>query len=261
MPDSPTASDAATGFKDHFSGTAAEYARFRPRYPDALFAHLATLPPQRTSAWDCATGSGQAAVALARHFRRVVATDASAEQVAHAEPHPGVEYRTAPAERSGLPDASVDLVTVAQALHWFDRPAFYAEAARVLRPGGILAVWCYGAMEVPSPALQRTLDRFYGETVRPHWPPERELIEEGYRSIRLPFPELPPPAFRIEARFTLDALIGYVGTWSATQRYRESTGRDPLPGLREALARDWPEPAEPRIVRWPLALRIGRPPG
>lgn len=249
-----------TPFKDHFSGTAASYARYRPRYPDALFTYLATLPPERTAAWDCATGSGQAAVALASHFVRVVATDASAEQIAHAEPHPRVEYRTAPAERSGLPDASVDLLTVAQALHWFDQDAFRAEAARVLRPGGVLAVWCYGRMELPDGALQRTLDRYYTETVGPYWPPERRWIEEGYRTLRLPFPELAPPAFAMEARLGLDALVGYLGTWSATQRFQHATGRDPLPDLRDTLARDWPAAEEPRLVRWPLALRIARRP-
>lgn len=247
-------------FKDHFSGSAADYARYRPRYPDALFAHLAALPPARTAAWDCATGSGQAAVALARHFPRVIATDASAEQLAHAEPHPRVEYRTAPAEQSRVPDESVDLVTVAQALHWFDQDAFHGEATRVLRPGGVLAAWCYGRMELPRLALQRTVDRFYTEIVGPYWPPERRWIEEGYRTLRLPFPELAAPAFAMEARLSLDALVGYLGTWSATRRCHQATGRDPLPQLRDALARDWPAPEEPRRVRWPLALRIARRP-
>ena len=252
--------ESSSPFPDHFSCTAAAYARHRPRYPDALFAYLAALAPERTVAWDCATGSGQAAVALVRHFPRVIATDASAEQIAHAAPHPRVEYRTAPAEHSGLPDASAELITVAQALHWFDRDAFYAEAARVLRPGGVLAVWSYGALELPGGALQHGIDRFYTETVGPYWPPERLSVEEGYRTLRLPFPEIAPPSFTMEARLSLDALIGYVGTWSAVQRYREATGEDPLPELRDELARDWSATEELRLVRWPLALRVARRP-
>jgi SAM-dependent methyltransferase len=245
-------------FQDHFSGSAAGYARYRPRYPAALFTYLASVAPQRRAAWDCATGSGQAAIALAEHFAQVVATDASAEQVAHAEPHSRVEYRVAAAERSGLRNASVDLVTVAQALHWLDLRAFYAEATRVLRPGGVLAVWCYGHLELPSAALQRCVDLFYAETVGPYWPPERRLVEDGYRSLDFPLPELSAPAFAMEARMSLEALVGYIGTWSATQRYVQATGHDPLPGLMRELARHWREPQVPRMVRWPLSLRIGR---
>jgi SAM-dependent methyltransferase len=245
-------------FHDHFSAAAAEYARFRPRYPDALFAWLASLAPERAVAWDCATGNGQAAVGLAGHFARVVATDASPEQLAHAEPHPRVEYAVAPAERSGLPDASVDLVAVAQALHWFDLPAFHVEAARVLRGGGVLAAWCYGALELAAPALQRPIEAFYHGTLGPYWPPERRWVEDGYRSLPLPLAEVPAPPFTMESRLDLDALIGYVGTWSATRRHHAATGHDALSDLRDALARGWGDPGEPRLVRWPLALRVGR---
>jgi SAM-dependent methyltransferase len=247
-------------FHDHFSAGAAEYARFRPRYPAALFAFLAGLPSERSMAWDCATGSGQAAVALAEHFARVIATDASAAQIAHGEPHPHVQYQVAAAEQSGLPGASVDLISVAQALHWFDLPAFYTEAARVLRPGGILAAWCYAVLTLPSPELQRCVDRFYKETVGPYWPPERALVEDGYRSLPFPWPEIPSPAFAMEAPMSLDTLIGYLGTWSATQRYRLATGVDPLPDLREELATLWGDPQTLMIIQWPLALRVGRKP-
>lgn len=245
-------------FPDHFSDRAAEYARFRPRYPAKLFTYLASLVAPRTTAWDCATGSGQAALALAEHFARVFATDASAEQLAHARPHPKVEYRIAAAERSGLDSASVDLITVAQALHWFDIPAFFVEARRVLRPGGVLAVWCYRRLEIVGGALRGALDRFYSETVGPYWPKERHLVEDGYRALDFPFPELSAPAFAMEARMSLEALIGYLGTWSATQGYVRATGQDPLPAFMRELMRHWTRPNEPRSVRWPLALRVGQ---
>jgi len=245
-------------FSDHFSGVAGAYAEFRPRYPEALFQWLAGLAPGRELGWDCATGSGQAAVALAPLFDRVVATDASAEQIAAAPPHPRVEYRVAPAESSGLAAGSVDLVTVAQALHWFDRPAFYAEAARVLDPDGVLAVWTYGHPHVDPPEADAVFQEFYSETVGPYWPPERALVDAGYRTIEFPFPEVDPPPFEMETHWTLAALLGYVATWSATTRFRRARGFDPVPALEEALAPQWGDPEEARRIRWPLAMRVGR---
>jgi SAM-dependent methyltransferase len=158
----------------------------------------------------------------------VVATDASEAQLAHAERAANVTYRRALAHESGLPDHSVDLVTVAQALHWLDRPAFYAEARRVLAPRGLVAVWCYSLMRV-GPAIDPLVDRFYHETVGPYWPPERRHTEDGYRTLEFPFAELVPPAFAIRARMTLEQLGGYLGTWSATARCRAATGHDPVP--------------------------------
>jgi len=241
-------------FRNHFSGAAAAYATFRPHYPDALFAFLAAHAPGRALAWDCGTGSGQAALGLARHYTRVLATDASADQIAHATPHSGVEYRVATAERSGLADRSVDLVTAAQALHWFDTHAFFDEVRRVFVPGGVLAVWCYNLLEV-EPSIDRVVRRFYTDTVGPFWPAERRLVETGYRTIAFPFPELPVPAFTMEHAMTLSQLGGYVRTWSATMRYVEARGHDPVDALLEELAPYW---GDARITRWPLAVRAGR---
>ena len=241
-------------FRDHFSRAAAGYASFRPHYPDALFDFVAARAPGLDLAWDCGTGSGQAALGLAHHFKRVVATDASATQIAHATPHSAVEYRVAPAERSGLADRSVDLVTAAQALHWFDIAAFWAEVRRVLVPGGVLAVWCYDLLEV-GPDVDRILRRFYSETVGPFWPPERRLVETGYRTVPFPFVELPVPTFGMEHAMTLSQLGGYVRTWSATIRYMDARGRDPVDALLEELAPLW---GEARTTRWPLAVRAGR---
>jgi SAM-dependent methyltransferase len=244
-------------FKDHFSETAAGYASFRPHYPDRLFAFLAEKAPRRERAWDCATGSGQAAIGLAGRFKEVIATDASAEQIAHAAPHNGIMYRVAEAEASGLASESVDLVTVAQALHWFDLPAFFAEVKRVLVPGGLLAVWTYPDFRI-APEIDRIVRRYYSETVGPYWPPERSMVEEGYRSILLPFPEIEVPLFEIERAITLAGLAGYLRTWSATRRYLAERGHDPVADLLPPLAGLWGDPTVSREMRSPLRLRVAR---
>lgn len=244
-------------FKDHFSAGSPDYARFRPRYPAALFDWLASRSPAAALAWDVATGSGQAAVELASRFDRVVATDASAAQLASAERRPNVEYRREPAERSSLGAGSVDLVTVAQALHWFDHERFFAEASRVLRPGGLLAVWCYEVFET-APAVDAIVSRFYHDVIGAWWPPERRWIETGYADLVMPFPRVEAPAFALTARWDLDALVGYLGTWSAVQRYRADRGSDPLPAVRASLAEAWGDPAEERLVAWPLKLQAAR---
>lgn len=243
-------------FKDHFSTHAGGYARYRPRYPAELFAFLASVSPGRRLAWDCATGNGQAAVGLADHFEQVIATDASARQIGEAEPHPRVTYRTGLAERSGLDGGSVDLTTVAQALHWFDFDAFFAEARRVAAPGGLLAVWVYDLLRV-APAVDAVLLRYHEEIVGPHWPPERKWVDERYQSIPFPFEEIPAPAFEMRAEWTLDDLTGYLGTWSAAKRYQKERGEDPLDLIRPDLEAAWGGPAA-REIRWPLILRVGK---
>lgn len=249
-------------FKDHFSAASDRYAAYRPDYPAALFVWLAGLRPRsgtsaaRDTAWDCATGSGQAALGLAPHFRRVIASDASAEQIRHAAPHPGIEYRVAPAEASGLADRSVDLVTVAQAAHWFDLPCFYAEVARVLKPGGVLALWGYGRMVLPG-EMDAPFRRFYAETVGPYWPPERALIDDAYRSLDFPFAEVAAPAFAIEVEWTLPRLLDYLSTWSAVKRYQAEQTHDPLPALMAELLPAWGDSETARQLEWPLFLRVG----
>jgi len=244
-------------FHDHFSDVAKRYADFRPHYPAALFDFLATLKPRNSLVWDCACGNGQATVDLARRFDRVVATDASREQIASAKPNPNVEYRVAPAEQSGLSDGSVALITVAQALHWFDFDRFYAEAKRVLTSDGVLATWAYGINEVEGEAVNELVQNFYSKIVGPYWPPERKLVEEGYRSIPFPFAEIPAPKFRMESRWTFEQLLGYFSTWSATNRYIKSTGRNPLEPLSAQLSRVWGDASSSRLVVWPLSLRVG----
>lgn len=241
--------------KDHFSSVSANYAEFRPRYPESLYRWLTANAPGTARVWDCACGSGQASVDLAKTFAQVVATDLSAEQLRQARSHPRIEYRVALAEDSGLPPASQDLVTVAQALHWFDCQRFYAEVRRVLRPGGLLAVWSYSVCTLESAAADALLQSFYAHTVGPYWPAERHHVESGYRSLPFPQPELPTPEFAMALRWTLDQLVGYLGSWSATSRYIKAHGVDPVPALRAQLQNHWPAGDGRLGIMWPLKVR------
>jgi SAM-dependent methyltransferase len=243
---------------DNFGRQADKYARYRPRYPDELFEYLAGLCPGRDLAWDCATGSGQAAISLARHFGRVMATDISARQIAQAAPHPGVTYQVNPAHVSGLPDVSADLVTVATALHWLELESFYSEVSRVTKPGGVLAAWCY-LDAVVAPAIDPVLIRYRREVVGADWAFEVCLVFDHYRTMPFPFAELTPPGdFVARARWSLEDALGYLDSWSATQRYRDRTGEDPRSIILPDLAAGWGDPAEVREVTWPLFMRVGR---
>jgi SAM-dependent methyltransferase len=214
------------------------------------------VTPRHDLAWDCGTGNGQAAVDLAAHFAAVHATDASEAQLAHTRPHARVTYRPATESDSGLAPGSVDLVTAAQAFHWFDGGAFFREARRVLRPGGVVAIWCYGLMRV-GPDADSLLRRFHDVTLGPDWAPPRALVNSLYRGVEFPFAELEAPAFEIEQDLDLPALGRYLGTWSAVRRYIARTGRDPVPGLLGRLGAVWGGPETIRSTCWPIGLRVG----
>lgn len=244
-------------FADHFSERAEAYAAHRPSYPASLFAFLVAQCPRHDLAWDCGTGNGQAAVGLAEHFAAVHATDPSRAQLARARPHPRVTYRRAREAESGLPAASADLVVAAQAFHWFDARAFFDEVRRVLRPGGLVAVWCYGLPRI-APDIDSRLRHFHDVTVGRDWPPGRELVNTLYRDVRLPFAEITAPEFAIYQPLDLVALGRYVSTWSAVQRYRVRTGLDPVPDLVEEIRPAWGHAHATRPVTWPIGLRSGR---
>ena len=245
-------------FKDHFSSHAGSYASFRPGYSEQVFDFVASLPRRRELAWDCATGNGQAALGLAERFARVIATDASEQQVALALPHPRVEYQRALAEDSGLPSGSVDLVAVAAAVHWFDFDRFYAEVERVLAPGGALAVWAYDLLQI-DPELDVLVRRLAREIVGSYWPPERRWVDEEYRTLPFPFTEVAVPPLWMEARWDFQHFLQYLGTWSATTRYLQATGRDPRELLRRQLEEAWGDAGQPRTIRWPVMMRAGYP--
>jgi SAM-dependent methyltransferase len=243
-------------FKDHFSGHAAAYRAARPTYPAAPYDWLARQAPARVLAWDVACGNGQASVGLAAHFRHVIATDASCEQIAHALAQPRVEYRVEPAEHCSLSEASADLIVVAQALHWLDRPAFYAQVRRVAKPGALLAVWCYGLCTVTA-HVDRAVARLYEGVVGRYWPPERSHLETGYADLDFPFaaPPSPTPKFEIVEHWRLAQFCAYLRTWSAVQRYRVAEHEDPLVQVEPEWRAAWGTAR--RAVRWPLHLRVG----
>jgi SAM-dependent methyltransferase len=242
---------------DHFSTVSAGYATYRPRYPASLFQALAAVAPVRALAWDCGCGSGQASVALAEWFEQVHATDVSAAQVQAALPHARVTYHVAPAQESGLPDSRAALITVAQALHWFDVDAFHAEATRVLMPGGVIAEWSYALMETPAhPAVSQVVNALDVE-VRAWWPPERRHVDTQYADLAFPFTSLDIGAHHMSAEWTPEELLGYLATWSAITRFRAAQGTDPLVACAAALAAAWPASGTVHI-RWPLTVRVGR---
>lgn len=243
-------------FHDHFSEGSAAYREARPTYPRQLFEWLATASPATTRAWDCACGNGQATVPLAEFFDEVVGTDASEKQLAEAEQGSRVVYRRATAEASGLDAASVDLVTCAQAAHWFDHAAFHREVRRVLCPGGLLAVWTYGVHSV-SPEVDRVVGRYYTEIVGPFWPPERTHVDEHYVNLPFPFARISTPAFEMSHSWDLGQLVAYLETWSATREFKRSSGRDPLEIIGSELASAWGDPTDRRTMKWPLTLLAG----
>jgi len=243
-------------FPDHFSASAARYASYRPSYPPDLFGWLAKTTGERERAWDCGTGSGQAAIALAAHFNEVVATDASHSQLTHAVRAERVHYAAMTAEDSALASRSVHLITVAQALHWFDLSRFYPEARRVLAPGGTLAVWSYGLLSI-SPEIDVLVNSFYRETLGGYWPPERARVDAGYAALPFPFTELVAPNFHMTRNWTLAQLMGYLDTWSAVSEYRKRNGASPVGRFVAELEPTWGDNATLRRVTWPLELRVG----
>ncbi len=243
-------------FADHFSAVAAQYAQARPGYPGALFDWIADIAPARDMAWEAGCGSGQASRGLAPRFVRVFATDPSASQVAQARAPENVRFAVERAETCSLDDASADVACVAQALHWFDRDAYFAEVARVLRPSGALVAWGYRDVEVPSDVVP-AFDRFRAD-IEADWPPERADVDEGYASFDWPFAKVQAPAFEMIERWPLARLIGYVSSFSAVKRRREAGGDDPVARHAADIAQAWGDPARERTLRWPLFVHARR---
>jgi len=253
-------------FKDHFSNHADLYAKARPHYPEALFDWLAAEAPARGGAWDAGCGNGQAGIALAQRFERVIATDPSEQQLAKAAAHPRIEYRNEPRNFSAGDGAgyhtsidtdSIDAVTVAQALHWFDLPAFIAEVRRVAKPGALFAAWCYAHCNV-TPAVDTVVAHLYDDVLGAYWSSERKLVDEGYASLDIPFAPVAAPAFEMRVDWTARQLLAYLASWSAAQKYLKTTGRDAIAAITDELLAAWHDPEHVRRVHWTLAMRAGR---
>ena len=244
-------------FKDHFSAHAAIYRAARPDYPAALYDFLVEAAPSNERAWDAGCGNGQASVDLAARFREVVASDPSAEQIANAVPRLNISYRVEAAEQSSLAAASVDLVCVAQALHWFDTSRFHVEVRRVLKPRGVVAFWSYADCRVDE-AVDAQKNRLYHDLTGPYWPPERALVDSGYASLPFPFERIPTPGFELHMDWTLDQYLAYLRSWSATQRYIRALDQDPVSLVESDLRVAWGDPHRRRRVHWDFHLHCGR---
>ena len=248
-----------TGFKDYFSDNADRYQQYRPTYPNALFAYLSQLTPSHQLAWDCATGNGQAAIKMAKHFTQVIATDASQSQIDHALKRDNIVYALAGETHADIHEQCLDLITIAQALHWLDNTLLFNEVDRVLKPNGILAVWSYSLLQ-STPKINSIIKHLYNNLQR-YWPSERRLVEQGYRSIQLPYPEIKTPTFSMSCQWDYQQLIGYLNTWSAIKRYRDKHKKNPLEPYRKSLGLAWGNEINTRTIHWPITLKTAIKPG
>lgn len=243
--------------RHHFQQGGANYAAHRPSYPAALVDWLVSLAPDQDHALDVGCGSGQFTKRLIGRFARITAADVSADQLASAPRHPSITYHHAGSEALPCEDGSVSQITVAQAAHWFDLSPFYKEVRRVAKPGAHLALITYQGLQLPDD-LKEAHAAYYDGTSVPYWPPERAHVEAGYQSLDFPFEEITPPTLRIEADWSLDAILGYMETWSATKRLRAAGEGHLMDTARQHHADAWPEGAKTVPVYWDLPVRVGR---
>lgn len=243
-----------TGFKDYFSEASEQYGQYRPLYPEELFEYLSTLTQNNDKAWDCATGSGQSALSLSDYFTEVIATDASHNQIATAVKKNNIQYLVETAEKTSLESNSIDLVTVAQALHWFDLEKFSIEVIRVLKPRGILAIWTYALLEI-NPAIDSVINHLCNITLGSYWPPERAMVDNAYQDVHFPMEEQSLRMIPMQSQWTFNQLIGYLHTWSAVKRYYKDVGSHPVETLRGELLTLWGDPQHTLPVQWPLTVK------
>jgi ubiquinone/menaquinone biosynthesis C-methylase UbiE len=243
-----------TDFKDYFSEASDRYEQYRPTYPQALFDYLFTLTQNNDRAWDCATGNGQSALSLSEHYTEVLATDASRSQIDSAIKKTNIKYFVESAEKTLIDSNSIDLVTVAQALHWFDHEKFSSEVMRVLKTQGVLAVWTYGLLKI-NPALDSMINQLCNDILALYWPPERKMVDNAYRDIHFPLKQNSPHLIQMSTHWTLGQLVGYLHTWSAVKRYYKETGAHPVDALVDDLSTLWGDPDKTLLIQWPLTVK------
>jgi SAM-dependent methyltransferase len=244
-------------FKDHFSKQSDLYVKYRPLYPKELYAYLSSLTEKHELAWDCGTGNGQATIGLTDFYTKIFATDPSEAQISNAIQHPKIKYKIQKAETTSLAPHSVDLLTIANALHWFDLEMFYKEVSRTLKPGGIIAAWAYRLPHVTS-EIDALIEDLHNITLHDYWLAENRLVEQEYKTIPFPFESIQSPDFFYEKEIDLSGLIGYLNTWSATQRYIEKNKVNPITIQEPKLESLWKEAALKKTIRWNLTLKVGR---
>ncbi len=244
-------------WKDNFSRQADIYAKYRPKYPQYLYDFLMTLVKNNHVAWDCATGNGQVATSLAAFFDKVIATDASLSQLAYAKPLPNVEYRVAKAESSGFKSNSVDLITVAQAIHWFDFEKFFSEVRRKAHNDTVIAVWGYGLLKI-SANLDEILQDLYANVLGDYWDRERKHLDNAYQTIPFPFKTIPTPRFSMQLEWNLADLMGYLNTWSSVQKFIVAENYSPLEKVEADLKKSWGDRNVPKKIDWDIYLKVGK---
>ncbi|MBD2701775.1 class I SAM-dependent methyltransferase [Spirosoma sp. BT702] len=239
---------------DRFSGHADLYAQYRIDYPADLYAFILSNTSGRQIAWDCATGNGQVAGALTEHFNQVEATDISEKQLLLAVQQPNIHYQLSPAEQTPFADATFDLITVAQALHWFDLTAFHQEVRRVAKPGATLAEWGYGLVQLGTDLDPLILD-FYRNRIGPYWDPQRKYIDTAYATLPFPFHNPQRATFTAKRSWSLERFLNYLRTWSAVRQYIHENETDPVIGLGEEMKSLWG--ADEHEMHFPIFLRLG----
>ncbi|MEQ6122175.1 class I SAM-dependent methyltransferase [Reichenbachiella sp. MALMAid0571] len=244
-------------FKDHFSGHSSSYQKYRPAYPVELYQYISGLCEEHDRAWDAGTGNGQCALRLVDYFDHVLATDPSANQIKNAVLHNRIKYHVSRAENCPVSDSSMDLVTVAQAIHWFDFDLFFKEVKRVLKPNGVLAFWTYTLAEI-SPEVDEVTNYFYRDIVGKYWPKERNFVEDKYQGIPMPFEEIQTPAFEIKINYNMHNYLAYLGTWSAVKNFKTDNHSDPIDLIKSEMSAAWINIDEYKVVTWPIYLRAGR---
>lgn len=242
--------------KDLFSNQASLYAQHRPDYPATLFDFILQSVPHKNTAWDCATGNGQSAMALAKHFKTVIATDTSSKQLSNAARANNIQYSQQPAEHTSIESNSIDLITVAQAIHWFNTEQFYTEAIRVANNDAMIAVWCYSLLRIKEP-IDGLISNYHFHTLADYWDAERKYVDDGYKNIPFPFKKIETPTFAIERYWTLDELEGYLYTWSAFNKYMAANTDNPVKELIKSIAPHWGASARQK-VSFPIHLLFGK---